>query len=65
MANLIIGLFGADVLIVFRLWTSHLGRGGKEIGYAIAGLLAVADVCFLMYLRKRRPELSRRPSDDV
>jgi len=64
MANLTIGLFGADILIVVRILISHLGSEGKEIGLGVVALLAIVDVAFLAFLRRRQPEPSRRPSHD-
>jgi hypothetical protein len=60
MANVTIGLLGVDAVIAARVLVSHLGHTGKEIGLAIVAAVAIADLAFLQYLRRRQPELTRK-----
>lgn len=64
MTRLSIGLFGVDAIVTARILMSDLGHPGKEIGLAVVAAFAIADLVLIQYLRRRRPELSSKPTTD-
>jgi hypothetical protein len=64
MTSLTIGLLGIDALVTARILMSDLGQTSKKIGLAVVAAFAIADLALIQYLRRRHPELRRRPTAD-